>query len=226
MLEYKVASVDSLIIYFGNSISKENVKLVQQNYISLKKLNNKGLIDITPSYTSILIHYDLQYFSYKKIIEFLDEFITLKTDITQEESRLVEVPIYYDEEVGFDLQRISQLTKLSIKDIIELHSSTKYSVYTIGFLPGFAYLGEVDEKIATPRLESPRSKIPKGSLGIADNQSAIYPVESPGGWNIIGRTYLDMFDKNIEGFSYLSVGDIVKFKPITKDEFIKNGGVI
>ena len=226
MLEYKVASVDSVIIYFGNSISKENVKLVQQNYISLKKLNNKGLIDITPSYTSILIHYDLQYFSYKKIIEFLDEFITLKTDITQEEGRLVEVPIYYDEEVGFDLQRISGLTKLSIKDIIELHSSTKYSVYTIGFLPGFAYLGEVDEKIAAPRLESPRSKIPKGSLGIADNQSAIYPVESPGGWNIIGRTYLDMFDKNIEGFSYLGVGDIVKFKPITKDEFIKNGGVI
>ena len=226
MLEYKIASVDSVIIYFGNSISKENVKLVQQNYILLKKLNNKGLIDITPSYTSILIHYDLQYFSYKKIIEFLDEFITLKTDITQEEGRLVEVPIYYDEEVGFDLQRISGLTKLSIKDIIELHSSTKYSVYTIGFLPGFAYLGEVDKKIATPRLESPRSKIPKGSLGIADNQSAIYPVESPGGWNIIGRTYLDMFDKNIEGFSYLSVGDIVKFKPITKDEFIKNGGVI
>ncbi len=226
MLEYKVASVDSVIIYFANFISKENVKLVQQNYISLKKLNNKGLIDITPSYTSILIHYDLQYFSYKKIIEFLDENIALKTDVTQEEGRLVEVPIYYDEEVGFDLQRISQLAKLSIKDIIELHSSTKYSVYTIGFLPGFAYLGEVDEKIATPRLESPRSKIPKGSLGIADNQSAIYPVESPGGWNIIGRTYLDMFDKNIEGFSYLSVGDIVKFKPITRDEYIKNGGVI
>jgi len=226
VLEYKVASVDSIIIYFANFISKENVKLVQQNYISLKKLNNKGLIDITPSYTSILIHYDLQYFSYKKIIEFLNENITLKIDVTQEEGRLVEVPIYYDEEVGFDLQRISQLAKLSIKDIIELHSSTKYSVYTIGFLPGFAYLGEVDEKIATPRLESPRSKIPKGSLGIADNQSAIYPVESPGGWNIIGRTYLDMFDKNIEGFSYLGVGDIVKFKPITRDEFIKNGGVI
>jgi len=226
VLEYKVASVDSIIIYFANFISKENVKLVQQNYISLKKLNNKGLIDITPSYTSILIHYDLQYFYYKKIIEFLNENITLKIDVTQEEGRLVEVPIYYDEEVGFDLQRISQLAKLSIKDIIELHSSTKYSVYTIGFLPGFAYLGEVDEKIATPRLESPRSKIPKGSLGIADNQSAIYPVESPGGWNIIGRTYLDMFDKNIEGFSYLGVGDIVKFKPITRDEFIKNGGVI
>lgn len=226
MLEYKIASVDSIIIYFCDFISKENVKLVQQNYISLKKLNNKGIIDLTPSYTSILLHYDLDFFSYEKIIEFLDEFITLKIDDAEEKARLVEVPIYYDEEVGFDLQRISKLSGLSVKDIIEIHSSTRYSVYTIGFLPGFAYLGEVDEKIATPRLESPRSKIPKGSLGIADNQSAIYPVQSPGGWNIIGRTYLDMFDKNMEGFSYLSVGDIVKFKPITRDEFIKNGGLI
>ena len=93
-------------------------------------------------------------------------------------------------------------------------------------MPGFAYLGEVNEKIATPRLETPRTKIPKGSLGIADNQSAIYPIQSPGGWNIIGRTYLDMFDKNKKGFSYLNVGDRVKFKPISRSEFIKNGGVI
>jgi KipI family sensor histidine kinase inhibitor len=226
VLEYKIASVDSIIIYFAEHISKENVKLVQQNYILLKKLNHKGIIDITPSYTSILIHYDLRYFSYNKIKKFLDENIILEVSDKKEEGKQIEVPVYYDEEVGFDLQRISSLSNLSVKDVIELHSSTKYSVYTIGFLPGFAYLGEVDEKIATPRLQSPRSKIPKGSLGVADNQSAIYPVESPGGWNIVGRTYLDMFDKNIEGFSYLSVGDIVKFKPITRDEFIKNGGVI
>jgi KipI family sensor histidine kinase inhibitor len=226
VIEYKVASVDSIIIYFADFISKDNVKLVQENYLLLKKSNNQGIIDIIPSYTSILIHYDLRYFSNEKIIEFLDEIISKEITKQKEEGRLVEVPIYYDEEVGFDLQRISQLSNLSIKDIIELHSSTNYSVYTIGFLPGFAYLGEVDEKIATPRLQSPRSKIPKGSLGIADNQSAIYPIQSPGGWNIIGRTYLDMFDKNIDGFSFLSVGDIVKFKPISREEFLKNGGVI
>jgi len=226
MLEYKIASVDSIIIYFSDFISKENAKLVQQNYILLKKLNNKGIVDVVPSYTSILIHYNLQYFSYEKIKEFLDVNISLEISDKKQEGRQVEVPVYYDEEVGFDLQRISQLSNLGIKDIIELHSSTKYSVYTIGFLPGFAYLGEVDAKIATPRLQSPRSKIPKGSLGIADNQSAVYPVKSPGGWNIIGRTYIDMFDKDIDGFSYLSVGDIVKFKPISRDEFIKNGGVL
>jgi len=134
--------------------------------------------------------------------------------------------MYYSEEVGFDLDRISKLSNLSIKEVIELHSSTTYRVYTIGFLPGFAYLGEVDTKIATPRLDTPRTKIPKGSLGIADNQSAIYPIQSPGGWNIVGRTYLDMFDKNLDGFSYLSIGDRVKFRAISRDEFLKNGGVI
>ncbi|MCF6172276.1 MAG: 5-oxoprolinase subunit PxpB [Campylobacteraceae bacterium] len=226
MITYKIASVDSIIMYFAKSISKENVEIVQHNYILLKNLNHEGITDIIPSYTSILIQYDLKYFTNDSIIEFLKQNLSLEIDTKKEENRLVEIPIYYDEEVGFDLQRISKLSNLSVEEIIKLHSSKVYSVYTIGFLPGFAYLGEVDQKIATPRLQSPRSKIPKGSLGIADKQSAIYPVSSPGGWNIVGRTYLDMFDKNLDGFSYLSVGDRVKFKPVNRSEFIKNGGVI
>ena len=226
MIKYKIASADSIIIYFADSISKKNATIVQGNYILLKNLNHDGIIDIIPSYTSILLHYDLKYFTNDLIVEFLKQNLSLEIDIEKEEGRLIEIPIYYDTEVGFDLERISRLSKLNITEIIRIHSSTVYSVYTIGFLPGFAYLGEVDKKIATPRLETPRTKIPKGSLGIADNQSAVYPVASPGGWNIIGRTYLDMFDKNLDGFSYLSVGDRVKFKPIDRNEFIKNGGVI
>lgn len=186
----------------------------------------EGIIDIIPSYTTILFHYDLKIFDESSIIALLKQHISLDIQIVKEEGRLVEVPIYYDEEVGFDLGRISELSNLSVEEIIDIHSSTEYLVYTIGFLPGFAYLGEVDKRIATPRLTSPRTKIPKGSLGIADNQSAIYPVQSPGGWNIIGRTYLDMFDKNLDGFSYLNVGDRVKFVRISREEFLKNGGVI
>ncbi len=226
MIEFKIASVDSIIIYFGNNISKENATLVQHNYILLKELENGGIIDVIPSYTTILIHYDLKFFSYDSIIKFLNQIVSLETKETKEEGRLVEIPMYYSEEVGFDLDRISKLSNLSIKEVIDLHSSTQYSVYTIGFLPGFAYLGEVDKQIATPRLQTPRSSVPKGSLGIADNQSAIYPVQSPGGWNIIGRTYLDMFDKKLDGFSYINVGDRVKFKQINREEFIKNGGII
>ncbi len=226
MIKFKIASVDSIIIYFSDFISKENASIVQYNYVLLKNLENRGIIDITPSYTSILVHYDLNCFTSKSIVDFLKQHLCLKIEKEKDESRAVEVPIYYDLEVGFDLQRISDLSGIGIEEIIDIHSSTLYSVYTIGFLPGFAYLGEVDAKIATPRLETPRRKIAKGSLGIADKQSAIYPIQSPGGWNIIGRTYLDMFDKNLEGFSYLNVGDRVKFKPISKDEFLTNGGVI
>jgi len=226
LIEYKIASVDSIIVYFADHISRENVDLVQSNYIYIKNLEHEGLIDIIPSYTSILFHYDLRIFNYKSIVAFLQENISLECIINKEEGRLIEIPIYYDESVGFDLTHVAKVANLSVKEVIAIHSSCEYLVYSIGFLPGFAYLGEVDKKIATPRLTSPRSKIPRGSLGIADNQSAIYPVQSPGGWNIVGRTYQDMFNKKIDGFSYLNVGDRVKFMPIDKDEFLKNGGVI
>ena len=226
MIKYKIASVDSIIVYFSNSISKESVDLVQHNYALLKDSKDSGIIDITPSYTSILIRFDLEKYDSDLFTKYLKETISLELKEEGQEGKLVEIPMYYSEEVGFDLDRISKLSNLSIKEVIELHSSTIYRVYTIGFLPGFAYLGEVDTKIATPRLDTPRAKIPKGSLGIADNQSAIYPIQSPGGWNIIGRTYLDMFDKNLDGFSYLSIGDRVKFRAISRDEFLKHGGVI
>ena len=226
MIKYKIASVDSIVVYFSDSISKESVDLVQYNYTLLKNSKDSGIIDITPSYTSILIRFDLKKYDSGLFIKYLKQTLSLELKEVEEEGRLVEIPMYYNQEVGFDLDRISKLSNLSIKEVIELHSSTLYRVYTIGFLPGFAYLGEVDTKIATPRLDTPRVKIPKGSLGIADNQSAIYPIQSPGGWNIIGRTYLDMFDKNLDGFSYLSIGDRVKFKEISRDEFLKNGGVI
>ena len=226
MIEYKIASADSIIVYFADSISKQNASIVQHNYTILKNLKESGFIDLTPSYTSILIHYDFKKYTYISILEYLKNTLVEETEEKQEEGRLLEIPVYYNEEVGFDLKRVAGLAKIGIQDVIKLHSEMTYSVYSIGFLPGFAYLGEVDAKIATPRLETPRTKIPKGSLGIADNQSAVYPINSPGGWNIVGRTYLDMFDKNLDGFSYLSVGDRVRFKPINRDEFIKNGGVI
>ncbi|MFK5880815.1 MAG: 5-oxoprolinase subunit PxpB [Sulfurospirillum sp.] len=226
MIEYKIASADSIIIYFGDIISKQVSALVQHNYNLLKNQKDSGFIDLTPSYTSILIHYDLKKYSYDSILKHIGQILTHEIKKSKEEGAIVQIPVYYDEEVGFDLARVATLANLSIAEVIELHSEMIYSVYTIGFLPGFAYLGEVDARIATPRLETPRTKIPKGSLGIADNQSAVYPVQSPGGWNIVGRTFVDMFDKDIDGFSYLSVGERVKFKPISRVEFIKNGGVI
>ena len=111
-------------------------------------------------------------------------------------------------------------------EIIKLHTSKLYDVYAIGFAPGFAYLASVDEKIAIPRLDTPRKNIPKGSVAIANTQTAVYPQSSPGGWNIIGRTTFEFFDKTIDELTPVKVGDKIKFNPISKDEFIKQGGKI
>lgn len=117
-------------------------------------------------------------------------------------------------------------TKLSVEEIIKIHSQKLYDVYAIGFLPGFAYLGSVDNRIALPRLATPRKQIPKGSVAIANTQTAVYPEQSPGGWNIIGRTTMELFDKNLEQLSPLSVGNKVKFNPISKEDFLNQGGII
>jgi KipI family sensor histidine kinase inhibitor len=128
--------------------------------------------------------------------------------------------------VALDLEEISIKTNLSIENIISLHSNKLYDVYAIGFLPGFAYLASVDEKIAMPRLESPRKVIPKGSVAIADTQTAVYPQNSPGGWNIIGRTAMELFDKDLSSLSPFEVGYKVKFNSISKEVFIKQGGIL
>jgi len=225
-MNYKVSGVNSLIIHFGKTISEEIFKEVNSSYTLLKKENFDGIIELVPSYTTLFIEFDIFKFSHEELFNKIKELLYCK--ITQEliPLRHIEIPVYYADEVGYDLQRVAQYNKLSIDEVIALHSKQIYTVYTIGFAPAFGYMGTVDSKIITPRLESPRKKIPKNSVSLADNQTAIYPNESPGGWNILGRTYLNIFDKSCENFSYLKVGDRVKFYPISKEEFLENGGVL
>lgn len=225
-MEIKVASVDSVIIYFDKNISKEISNKVKASYAYLKSLNNEAFIDIIPSYSSILITYELLKYDFESIKKYLeDELKNVKVD-DDTNSKLVEIDVYYGEEVGFDLQRVASINKLTIEEVINLHSSKVYDVYTIGFLPGFAYLGVLDERIATKRLETPRKKIPKGSVSIADTQTAVYPKDSPGGWNIIGKTTFEFFDKNLEALSQIDINTKIKFNQISKEEFLKQGGII
>lgn len=227
-MNFQTASVDSIIIYFGDSINKEVSDRVLSSYELILKEEIEGLIEIVPSYTSIFIQFDIFKYDHNGLFEKIKD-ITENNSFdnkNKSENRLIKIPVYYDEEVGYDLKRVADLNSLTIKEVINIHSSKVYRVYTIGFAPGFGYMGEVDNRIKTPRLESPRQKIPAKSVALADLQSAVYPSSSPGGWNILGRTYIDMFDKNLEGFSYLSIGDSVKFEPISKDEFLRNGGEI
>ena len=224
-MNFKIASVDSLVIYFGNEISEEIATKVQKAYLSLKSLNIEGIIEIIPSYTTIYVLFDIFKYDYYSFVEILKNSIDLNYEDNRTKS-IINIDVYYGDEVALDLQDMSLKTNLSIEEIIEIHSSKLYDVYAIGFAPGFAFLASVDKQIAMPRLSSPRKSVPKGSVAIADTQTAVYPQQSPGGWNIIGRTAMELFDKNLEKLSPLSVGYKVKFNPISKEVFLSQGGIV
>ena len=200
----ETASVDSVIIYFEQLISEKILDEVQHIYILLKELDY--IIDITPSYCSILVVYDIFKYDHKSIKEaIIKKCVESVITDQKKQTKLIKIPTNYKN--NLDLKRVAQHNNLSIREVIELHTKITYRVYAIGFMVGFAYLATVDKKIITPRLESPRKKVPKGSVAIADNQTAIYPQDSAGGWNIIGDTTFDRFDE-------LCVGDAVKFMAI------------
>ncbi len=224
-MKFAVASVDSLIIYFGDKIGFVEAKDVRKAFYALKEAKLPGITELIPSYASLMISYDFLNFSYEQICKNIKEDLEQSEEFYKEVlTRSMVLPVYYGTDVGLDLQSLAKVKNLSIQEVIDIHSSREYFVYAIGFAPGFPYMGEVDETIALPRLANPRVKVPKGSVGIADNQTAVYPRVSPGGWNIIGRTPIEMFDTSYEGFSYLKVGDKVRFEPISKEEFLSQGG--
>jgi KipI family sensor histidine kinase inhibitor len=140
--------------------------------------------------------------------------------------RSVVLPVYYAPESGEDLERLAANAGLSIEDVIAIHSGGNYRVYAIGFAPGFAYLGEVDERIAAPRLPTPRQRVPRGAVAIADRQTAVYPAVSPGGWNLIGRCPVRMFDPDATPSMPVAVGDRVRFEPVSRQRFLELGGTL
>lgn len=197
----EVTSVDSVMLYFEQIISEEVLDRVQNAYSALREL--EGVIDVTPSYSSILIQYDLSLYDYRSIQEAITKQLsTHQNTTTIKQNKLITIPTHYDEE--FDLKRVAEHNHLTIEEVIQLHTQMIYRVYAIGFMVGFAFLASVDEKISTPRLSTPRAKVPKGSVAIADSQTAIYPQDSAGGWNIIGQTEFDALEQ-------FAIGDSVQF---------------
>ena len=206
-MNIKIASVDSVIIYFEQIISEKVLDEVQQTYIALKELDN--IIDIIPSYCSILVIYDIFKYNHKSIKEtILKKGSQPVGSVINDHLHNKPIKISTDYNQNLDLKRVADHNNLSIEEVIKLHSQTTYRVYAIGFMVGFAYLATVNKKIITPRLETPRNKVIKGSVAIADNQTAIYPQDSAGGWNIIGHTEFDEFNE-------FSIGDKVQFVSIS-----------
>lgn len=224
-MKFEIASIDSIIIYFGDKIEPKISKEIRAAYYVLKEANLSFITDIIPSYTSVMVSFDFLIFSHEEMIKKLKYLLENKLDDFEDiSSRIVTIPVYYSDEVGFDLKALAKEKNLTTEEVKNLHVNKEYFVYAIGFAPGFAYMGEVDKILATPRHANPRAKVQKGSVGIADNQTAIYPKESPGGWQIIGRTPLEMFDISYDGLSFLKVGDRVKFESISKEKFLTLGG--
>lgn len=226
-----IAGENALIIYFLAPPSPKLSEQIQQVSLLVRQNLCSVLIDLVPSYASLLVLFDLHHTDYFHVLAQLNVCInkmnsaqTGSNQLTEEGSKLVELPAYYGVEVGIDLAVVAEKAQLSIEEVIAIHHNTEYRVYAIGFAPGFAYLGDVDSRIATPRLSTPRLKVPRGAVAIADKQTAVYPAQSPGGWNIIGLCPTKMFDASREPTMAVKVGDRIKFTPINKKDFISLGG--
>ncbi|MCH8538046.1 MAG: 5-oxoprolinase subunit PxpB [Alkalimonas sp.] len=219
-----IAGENALILYFADQMSAEINQCVLQATQALQHELADVLLDVTPSYASLLLCYNPLLTDHFAVRQRIRQALANDGQHSQQPGQLVELPVYYSEESGPDLARVAKLHQLSIDDVIKLHQQQSYRVYAIGFAPGFAYLGELPEQLATPRLDSPRKKVPKGAVAIADRQTAVYPAVSPGGWNLIGLCPVKMFDPTSSPSMPVAVGDEVRFTAIDKTEFLSLGG--
>jgi KipI family sensor histidine kinase inhibitor len=178
-----------------------------------------GVRNLHPAYCSLLVKFDALRFSHEEVEGILRAYLARLGEVKLPEARLVEVPVCYGGEFGPDLAEVCAMRGMTTARAVELHSSVEYLVYFLGFVPGFAYLGELPMELATPRLATPRKRVPAGSVGIAGNQTGVYPVATPGGWRLLGRTPVKMFRADSDGLSLLSIGDRVRFMPIDAERF-------
>jgi inhibitor of KinA len=229
-LSYRIFPLgDSAItLDFGNVIDETINRKVIALFHSLNKEPWPGMIEVVPAYSSLTVYYDV--FQLRKSISpgnNVCEWMTAQLDkrmqlpLLQNDSlsRLVRIPVCYEKEFALDIEEIASAKNITDNEVISIHTLKTYRVYMLGFLPGFAYMGEVDKQIEMPRRLQPRQKVDAGSVGIAGRQTGIYPLASPGGWQIIGCTPLKMFDAKKEKPTFLEIGDTVQFFSISKNEF-------
>lgn len=223
-MKVEIAGENALIIYFGETADPLVSAQVQQAANRLETVMADTLIDMVPSYASLLVIYDQYKTDHFAVRRHIRETLEQLVDATQQEGQIITLPVYYSSESGPDLEDLAQRAQLSVAEVIKIHSEMEYRVYAIGFAPGFAYLGEVDPRIAAPRLSTPRLKVPRGAVAIADRQTAVYPAVSPGGWNLIGLCPTRMFNPKAEPSMPVQVGDRVRFSPVDRREFLALGG--
>ncbi len=227
-----IAGENALIVYFADKPSTAISTEIANTAKKLKAYLGATLIDLVPSYASLLVIFDPFKTDHHSVRRAIDSATKPRHKLSKHVSAietadygsLITLPVYYSSESGPDLQRVADRAGLCAEEVIALHQQGEYQVYAIGFAPGFAYLGEVDPRLATARLATPRQHVPRGSVAIADRQTAVYPSDSPGGWNLIGRCPTLMFDPAATPSMPVQVGDRVRFEAIDRATYIALGG--
>lgn len=216
---YLTAGDQGVVVEFGEAIDPAINRRVRDLFLALDAHPVAGIVDLVPTYRSLLITYDPLVLPADRLREALDARLARLAATPAPSPRVLEVPTAYGGAFGPDLAFVATHNGLSEQDVVAIHSGTDYLVYMMGFSPGFPYLGGMSERIATPRLKTPRTAIPAGSVGIAQTQTGIYPVESPGGWQLIGRTPVALFDAGRQPPVFVEAGDYIRFRPISVREY-------
>lgn len=230
---FHAASDQSLLVTFGQQRKKGRAEArplqtqitieAHERVRRLLRLMEKepvaGVRNLHPAYCSLLVKFDAMKLKHDELEKILRGYLGRLEKVVLPEPRLVEIPVCYGSEYGPDLNEVAAMHGMTAAQIAELHASKDYLVYFLGFVPGFAYLGELPEALVTPRLATPRRIVPAGSVGIAGNQTGVYPFVTPGGWRLLGRTPLKMFRTDWDRLSLLSFGDRVRFVPISRERF-------
>lgn len=218
-VKYLISGDRALDIEFGDSIEEEINSQILSLTLAIQEEGIAGIIETIPTYRSLMVIYEPMVIELDDLINKMKYIIQKMDETEQPDAKVIQIPTIYGDLYGPDIEYVAKYNKISLDEVIKIHTSLEYLIYMIGFTPGFPYLGGMNDKIATPRLQVPRNKIPVGSVGIAGNQTGIYPIESPGGWQLIGRTPVKLYDPSRKEPVLLNAGDYIKFVQINEKEY-------
>lgn len=228
MQNIKIAAAgdSSILIEFGNEICPETNRKITTIMQLIKEQQIEGVVDMIPAFCSLLINYDPRIVSYEKMQKRVHALVKMDVRYQTERRKVYEIPVCYGGIYGPDMETITSHAGLTQEEVINIHSSKDYLIYMLGFLPGFCYLGGLDERIHTPRLANPRMKIAAGSVGIGGSQTGIYPLDSPGGWQLMGMTPVKTYDPDRKNPILLEAGDYIRFVPVDEGEYRRIKGLV